>query len=665
MGTTVAIPASRPSILILAAAIAVLCIAAGAAGSLLAGGVAALIGLVLALALFLRAKANDRSTSDQLELLHRDIEAYRQESVLLSRALEAADLPMAVCADAETLWAASTSMAKTIGAHSASELRGLSLREVFGERIAMDIARQGGHGVIEGTLEASGAPVRIHIGRDRDTGVFVLQLADMKKEANACDEIAKEREQFKKAAESINQLAQRLASSSELMSAHADEQAAGSKRQKEQTQAVAHAVERMMEAVLLVAQNATATSEVAEEARTEAVDGVELVKQAVARINALSESAKGLAKELAELDTRAGEIGRIIGVINDIADQTNLLALNAAIEAARAGDAGRGFAVVADEVRKLAEKTMDATKEVERAIRTIQNSAKSAVDSMTVTGKQVEESTDLSNRAGHSLEKVMGSIDDMVGRVAHIATAADEQSSHAEEISRSVDDIADIARDADEGAAQQAFATRDLAKLSSELLSLSSVGGARDAAHHARRKGEGMMKGVLPKLMHDFVKEQLGDKALKAVETKLGDIVFLPTESYPDHLLVEMADAAAEATGMRRDEVLRKLGLFTIGGFHKLYRRYFKAKTLKDFLMSMNDTHADVIRDMPGVIPPRFTFEDKGKVLFMNYKSKRALFSYFHGIIEGAAAFYKESVTVKLKPLDKETARAEIHFNEH
>lgn len=621
---------------------------------------AAIIAIVSAIVFMLTAK-KDKAAAAQADLAMRDIESYREEAGLLSRALESAKLPIIVCADAETVWSSNLSMAKLVGADEASELRGIPLRDVLGEDLALKIAREGTSGTVEGKIEITGNHVRIHVGRDRDTGVFVLQIADTSQEDNACDEIEAQGKQFKQAFGAVNKLAQRLASSSELMSAHADEQAEGAKRQKEQTQAVADAVEKLMGAVMEVAENATATSQAAEEARSEAVDGVDLVRRAVERINALSESAKGLAAELAELDTRAAEIGRIIGVITDIADQTNLLALNAAIEAARAGDAGRGFAVVADEVRKLAEKTMVATKEVEGAIRTIQGSAKTAVESMDVTGKQVEESTELSNQAGHSLEKVMVSIDDMVRRVGQIATATEAQSAHSEEISQNVDHIADIARDSDEGATQQAFATRDLAKLSSELLSIASATGVQQSKHTAKA-GEGMMKGVLPLLMHEFIEKHLPQEAFDAIQAEFDEPVFLPTESYPDHILTSMAKTAAQSIGKTPDQIFRELGHHTIEGFHARYKKYFKVDNLKDFLISMNDTHADVIRDMPGVIPPKFTFEDKGKTLFMNYQSKRALFAYFRGVIEGAADFFKQKVDVKIKPLDKETARAEIHF---
>ena len=218
----------------------------------------------------------------------------------------------------------------------------------------------------------------------------------------------------------ISELAQRMASATEELSASADEQAKGAQQQKAQTDTVATAMEEMTATVLDVAENATETSRAAEEARMAASDGVSMVREAVKGIHNVSDSAQKLATVLSQLDAQAGEIGRIIGVINDIADQTNLLALNAAIEAARAGDAGRGFAVVADEVRKLAEKTMTATKEVEESIGTIQEQSQHAVSSMELTEKQVIESTEMSNKAGQSLEQIMDRIQDMVNRVSQI-----------------------------------------------------------------------------------------------------------------------------------------------------------------------------------------------------------------------------------------------------
>lgn len=275
--------------------------------------------------------------------------------------------------------------------------------------------------------------------------------------------------------EQITALAQRVASASEELSASADEQAGGASRQSEQALTVASSMEEMTATVLDVAHNASSTSEVAAEAQVAARDGVLLVSQAVEGIKRVSASAGKLSVSLGHLNEQAGEIGRIIGVINDIADQTNLLALNAAIEAARAGEAGRGFAVVADEVRKLAEKTMSATKEVENAINTIQSRSGEAMHSMQETEEQVVDSTERSVSVGDALQKIMEHIEDMVQRVSQIATAAEEQSSSTEAITLSVEEITRIAKESEEGAEQAAMATRDLAELSQNLLKVSMV----------------------------------------------------------------------------------------------------------------------------------------------------------------------------------------------
>jgi methyl-accepting chemotaxis protein len=279
------------------------------------------------------------------------------------------------------------------------------------------------------------------------------------------------------------------------------------------------------------------------------------------------------------------------------------------------------------------------------------------------TGRQVAESTELSNSAGQALEKVMEHIEGMVGRVRHIASAAEEQSAAAEEITVSVEEIASIARDSDEGATQQAYATKDIADLSAQLLTLSQgLSGGGPGPRLAESKGR--MKGVLPKLMQEYVLETFGREVYDGMQEELGDPTFLPAESYPDQVLHQMADLVSALSGKSKRDVLYGLGLSTVKGFHKLYRKYFRTKDLKEFFMTMNDVHAHVTRDMPGVLPPKFTFEDKGDTLFMNYQSPRALFDYFEGILNGAAKFFDQKATIVVKPLDKETARAEIHFEE-
>ena len=489
---------------------------------------------------------------------------------------------------------------------------------------------------------------------------------DLSEQAAHQREIEEQRERMKQAGERISGLAEHVASATELLSASADEQAQGAQKQRRQTASVAASMEEMTGTVLEVARNATVTSEAAGEANTSASEGVAMVNDAVSAINQVAESARQLGLEIGELDSQAGAIGQIINVINDIADQTNLLALNAAIEAARAGDAGRGFAVVADEVRKLAEKTMDATKEVENAIIAIQDRSKEATSSMQATAAKVDESTALSNRAGEALQRIMDNIGDMVKRVAQIATAAEEQSSSAEGIMRSVEDIASIAEDADEAAGQAAGATREMAELARELLSVSREFGSGKSGGVAKlRRSEGQMKGVLPKLAQEYVQKTYGDKVYAAMQAEMGDPVFLPSESYPDQALRQMAEFAAEKSGQTVREFFIALGRYTVIRFNELYPGYFKKDSLKEFYLRMNDVHAQLTKAQPGIKPPNFTYEDKGEVLFMNYRSGRGLFEYFEGILLGAADFKGERVEIAVKPFDDQSARAEIKFLGH
>jgi methyl-accepting chemotaxis protein len=490
----------------------------------------------------------------------------------------------------------------------------------------------------------------------------VVCLTDLGKIKEQQVELAKQQDQMLQVGNSINDLAQRVASASEELSASADEQARGAQRQKAQTESVSTAMEEMTATVLEVAQNASQSSEAAATASHAANDGVRLVRESVTGINQVADSSRKLSQVLGQLDSQAAEIDRIINVINDIADQTNLLALNAAIEAARAGDAGRGFAVVADEVRKLAEKTMTATKEVENSIREIQGRSQHAVTTMRETERQVEVSTDLSNRTGQALEEIMRRIDDVTERVAQIATAAEEQSAAAEEINKNIEDIAGIASETEEGAGQAASATRDLAELSQNLLQMSMTFTATKADATKLRASRGEMKGILPKIMLEFVKVKYGGKMHDKVSAELGNPVFLPAQGYPDQVLGQMADILARESGKDARTVFLDLGKYTIGQFHKMYKPYFKAKTLKEFYLTMNDTHAALTKANPGIVPPRFSYEDRGDKLTIIYKSRRGYHHYFEGILLGAAEFFKTPVAIKVQVQDSETARAEITF---
>ena len=158
-----------------------------------------------------------------------------------------------------------------------------------------------------------------------------------------------------------------------------------------------------------------------------------------------------------------------MNVINDIADQTNLLALNAAIEAARAGEQGRGFAVVADEVKKLAERTVGSTSEINNMIKTIQAEVERSVLSMNNVSRKVVAGVDLVNQAGKSLSLIVGSIDDLNAVVRQIASATEEMSATSKEMSRDIESIANVSRETSVSSQQTAEASVGLAKLSVNL----------------------------------------------------------------------------------------------------------------------------------------------------------------------------------------------------
>ncbi len=203
----------------------------------------------------------------------------------------------------------------------------------------------------------------------------------------------------------------------------------------------ASAMEEMNATVLEVARSAGDAAHVSNEARSKADTGAQIVQEMVGRIAEVEQQAEQLKDDMKQLGGQAEAIGAIMNVISDIADQTNLLALNAAIEAARAGEAGRGFAVVADEVRKLAEKTMEATVQVGNAIAGVQASVERNMKNVDASVSSITVTTDLAKEAGQSLGEIVEMVDMSADQVRTIATAAEEQSATSEEINRALTSI--------------------------------------------------------------------------------------------------------------------------------------------------------------------------------------------------------------------------------
>ena len=205
------------------------------------------------------------------------------------------------------------------------------------------------------------------------------------------------------------------------------------------------AMDSMVHSVEEVANSASTASSGAQASREKALVGAKEVNEAVTSIETVKDTVLELKEAMQVLGTKAGNIGKVMGVINEVADQTNLLALNAAIEAARAGEAGRGFSVVADEVRKLAEKTMNATREVEEAVRSIQEETRRNVQAVDQAAKYTVLSAQRASRAGEFMTSIVESMQETAGQLSSIADATAAQSRTSRQTNEALAEVERVA----------------------------------------------------------------------------------------------------------------------------------------------------------------------------------------------------------------------------
>ncbi len=319
-------------------------------------------------------------------------------------------------------------------------------------------------------------PLHYEISPLKDTNDKVVgaigMMIDLTQEERDKARIRAQRENLLEVANQVTAVSGMLSTAADELTSMMRELTKGMDQTADQTGQVATAMEEMNATVLEVAKNAGQASEASDQANKVAQEGGSEVARTVEETRAMAETTEVLAGTLQSLSEKAENIGKVMAVINDIADQTTLRALTAASEAARAGDAGRGFAVVADEVRKLAEKTMTATREVETAISAIQATSSEAVTEMSRTRERVNQTRTMAETAGKVLGEIVSQSNRIADMVRNIATAAEQQSSTSEEINTNVTSINSLSQRISKSISEANASIHEVADMAQQLSQL-------------------------------------------------------------------------------------------------------------------------------------------------------------------------------------------------
>ncbi len=274
---------------------------------------------------------------------------------------------------------------------------------------------------------------------------------------------------LRKVAGEINTATSSVASSSEELSVTSDDMHKRAEQLSGQIEQVVTAMTEVSQTVMDMAKNATHAADASKSASATAIKGKQIVDMTAEDMIRIARTVQEAATTIEELGRSSAQIGEIVAVINGIADQTNLLALNAAIEAARAGEQGRGFAVVADEVRKLAERTAQATKDITERIQSIQQAAGESVDAMKKGSNEVDKGVGLAKEASASMDTIVEASTNAMDMVQRIAAATEQQSAASDEVTQTMESISGFARESSASTEQIKVSAEALARLAAGL----------------------------------------------------------------------------------------------------------------------------------------------------------------------------------------------------
>ncbi|WP_096085652.1 methyl-accepting chemotaxis protein [Agaribacterium haliotis] len=337
----------------------------------------------------------------------------------------------------------------------------------------------------------------------------------------------------------INDTSGRVVGSSSDTQQTALHLAEAAEHQAQEIAGASAAINEMAVTIDQVSANAAESAGVAERSVSIAKNGAKVVQNTIHGMDTIREQIQDTSKRIKRLGESSQEIGDIVGLINDIADQTNILALNAAIQASMAGDAGRGFAVVADEVQRLAERSATATKQIESLVKTIQNDTNEAVISMEQTTSEVVRGARLAQDAGVALEEIETVSANLAELIQNISNAARQQASSAGHISNTMNVIQEITSQTSAGTNATAKSIGNLSELATELSE--SVSGFK-----------------LPDEVE--AEEELSDEADYEADTELNEVEALDDEVMEltdEEMLTEFEEAYAEEIGEESDDQVR------------------------------------------------------------------------------------------------------------